>query len=206
MPIRGIGRHHTTHEPGGSDALSWGSGGGLDADMLDGHHWSEIPAGGDWQVLAEVEVTSNCDYVDFTGLDINSDWFYVLYFIVKNPTGSNSAYYIFVEGDYTLTNYYRQNLSVNGTSVAGNRANDPPIGYINANDRGLIKVTMVRDPDGYFRVLSELNRDSSSNIRLGFNMIVKTATVTNITQLRVQAAVSGAIGAGSKFILARPRS
>ena len=34
--------HASTHLAGGQDALPWGHGGGLDADMVDGHHASEF--------------------------------------------------------------------------------------------------------------------------------------------------------------------
>ena len=37
--------HKTTHEAGGSDALPWGSGGGLDVDKLDGKHANDILIG-----------------------------------------------------------------------------------------------------------------------------------------------------------------
>ena len=66
----------------------------------------------DWQVLADVTVSSNCDYVDITGLDINTDKFYTLYLTLKNSADSTCAYHIFVEEDYTTTNYYSQSFQV----------------------------------------------------------------------------------------------
>jgi len=156
----------------------------------------------DWQVLAQIEVEENCDYVDFTGLDINRDWEYYLDVIIKNPTSSDSSYHLYVEGDYTPSNYYNERLHCNGTSVSANRTNDPLIGALLAGERGFITVKITRDPDGYFRYISNVNRETGSNQKLTLRFGSKTAIVTNITQLRV----SGAIGAGSRFILARPRS
>jgi len=196
--------HWHTHLPQGQDPFPWGSGGGLDVDLLDGLHASEI--GGDWQVLSEVDVASNCDYVDFTGLDINTDWFYILFCTIKNPTASGVIYYLFVEGDYTTTNYYAQYLESNGTTVNANRQNFPIIGTVSNGARGLFSVKVARDPDGYFRYFSAINREVGSSQRIAIRAGSKTATITNITQLRVSVSVSGAIGAGSKFILARPRS
>jgi len=197
--------HAPDHEKGGSDALSWGSGGGLDVDMLDGHHWSEIPTP-DWQVLAEVEVGEDCDYVDFTGLDINRDWEYYLDAVIKNPTGSNSPYYLFVESDYTIGNYYFQYIILGGSSSSINRETGPWIAFAVANDACLSNVRVTRDPNGYYRYIASINRNLGSSQEFCIYAGSKTSPVSNITSLRVSASVSGAIGAGSRFILARPRS
>jgi hypothetical protein len=37
-----VDSHASRHLAGGADALPWGSGGGLDADKLDGKHWSDL--------------------------------------------------------------------------------------------------------------------------------------------------------------------
>jgi len=160
----------------------------------------------DWQVLAEVEVSSDCDYVDFTGLDINRDWFYILFMTIKNPTGSNSTYYIFVEGDYTIANYYAQYIHGSDTTITGARINYAGFAYLRSGERGLFTIRITRDPDGYFRFISTVNRHTGSNQELESRAGSKTAPVSNITSLRVAAHYSGAIGAGSRFILARPRS
>jgi len=160
----------------------------------------------DWQVLAEVEVASDCDYVDFTGLDINSDWFYILFMTIKNPTASDSGYYLFAEGDYTSTNYYSQYVYGNNTTVSAARQNSPVVGSLVAGEREMVSVEITKDPDGYFRYFLRESRKVSTSQDLVIRAGSKTAPVSNITSLRVSAIVSGAIGAGSKFILARPRS
>jgi len=160
----------------------------------------------DWQVLAEVEVSSDCDYVDFTGLDINRDWEYYLDVVIKNPTGENCGYYLFVEGDYVTTNYYTQSIIGNDTSAVAARTNNPVISYPYAGERSLSNVRITRDPDGYFRYVSVVNRNTGSSQQAAIRIGSKTAPVSNITSLRVSASVSGGIGAGSRFILARPRS
>jgi len=158
-----------------------------------------------WKVLAEVEVASDCDYVDFTGLDINRDWEYCLDVIIKNPTGSNSGYHLFVEGDYTPTNYYSQWFYANDASLSADRSNNPSIGYLEDGERGLFNVRITKDPDGYFRFNAISNQFTGSSQIFVIRVGSKTAPVSNITSLRVSASVSGAIGAGSRFILARPR-
>ena len=155
--------------------------------------------------VSEVNVSSNCTYVDFTGLDGNSAWFYRLFASIKNPSGSDSTYYIYVNGDTTNTNYYNQFLQANGTTVNANRQNLPAIGAINSGYGGLFNVSITKDPDGYFRFYSAINRESGSGIKNLSRSGIKTATITNITSLRVQAETSNAIGAGSKLILFKVR-
>jgi len=62
--------HQASHQSGGSDALPWGSGGGLDADKLDGKHLSEIGH----QALTAIGTTnvstSSTEFVDMPGMSI----------------------------------------------------------------------------------------------------------------------------------------
>jgi len=160
----------------------------------------------DWQILAQIEVEENCDYVDFVNLDINRDWEYYLDAVIKNPTVNYTGYLLFVEGDYTAANYYNQYIHGDGTNIVAARSNNPCIGFLFGGTRGLFNVRITRDPYGYFRYISAINRNTGSTQELVIRFGSKTAPVSNITSLRVSAEVSGAIGAGSRFILARPRS
>jgi len=187
--------HASDHEKGGSDEINVTGLKGVLADK-------QLS---DWQVLAEVEAASDCDYVDFTGLDINRDWFYVLYFTVKNPT-SDSSFLLYAEGDYTNANYYVQSLSADGNTVSVGRINAPYLGGTSAGEEAFFDIVVTRDPNGHFRYSARCNYLIGLNQRFIIRLGSKTAPVSNITSLRVSAEVSGAIGAGSKFILARPRS
>jgi len=158
-----------------------------------------------FEKVAEVEVDSDCTYVDFTGLDGNSAWFYILFGIIKNPTSSNSHYYLFVNGDTTTTNYYRQKWTCNGTATEALRVNYPSVGYATSSNRTFLEIAITKDSDGYFRFNSKENRLTGSDVQLHLHFGCKTATVSNITSLRVQAGATNAIGAGSKFILFKAR-
>jgi len=154
-----------------------------------------------WKKITEVNVSSDTTYIDFTGLDGNTDWFYMIYGTLKNSAGSASGYEIFVEGDYTSTNYYRQYITASGTSIDGNRMNDSVFDYLASGNVSLFTLVITKDVSGYFRWVCHIGEYSSSNVRLAMISGVKTATITNITQLRIQSSVSNAIGAGSKFVL-----
>jgi len=159
-----------------------------------------------WEKIAEYVAPSDVTNIDFTGLDINEDGFYVLFFHVKNPAGANAALYLFVEGDYTATNYYCQYLRGDGTTVSGNRVNNPTIGYVFSGETVNGIVYIYRDVDGYFRYLTLFSYKPAASIRVEIRAGAKTAPVSNITQLRVHATVAGAIGEGSRFILCRVRT
>jgi len=156
--------------------------------------------------VAEVEVSSDCAYVDFTGLDGSSAWFYVLYSSIKNPvTTSSSRYNIFVNGDNSEANYYTQWCYADGTSRNSSRANDATILFLSPSTKGFSCVEITKDMEGYYRWLARECRYDGSNVQLEFRAGCKTATITNITSLRVQASASDGIGAGSKFVLFKVR-
>jgi len=157
----------------------------------------------DWEVLAEVEVEADCDYVEFTGLDINSDKAYVIFMFVKNPTSSSCSYQIFINGDTTSTNYYKQYAKASGTSIAGDRTNDSIMATINAGATMVAVIYVMLDIDGYSRVIFIGNRQAPDSVEIIITNVAKNTTETNITSIRIAVDVAGGIGAGSKFILAR---
>jgi len=189
-----LGAHASRHATGGADELPANS---VTTGMLNFATWEKI---------AEVVPASDVDYVDFTGLDINTDKFYVLFSTIKNPTASDAWYYAFVEGDYTETNYYSQNVNAAGTTVGGQRLNSPQIAGTGTGENCFFVAWITRDPDGYFRYCSINNKRPASSIIVVCRAGAKTATVTNITSIRISASVSGAIGTGSKFILCKVRT
>ena len=199
MPIRGI----ADHQP--KSKLAWTlnkllKGAGTGADP------TEIPDPG-WRVLAEVTPTVAVDYVDFTGLDINTDKFFLLLLTIKNPLAVSCDYYLFVEGDTVAANYYFQWVQADGATLAAGRANSAAICGIGvAGERVLGWAWITRDPDGYAKARGNECRETGLNVQFVDIAWSKVATVTNITSLRVAAAVAGGIGIGSKLVLCRPRS
>ncbi len=159
-----------------------------------------------WAKIAEIIPGSDVDYVDFTGLDINTDKFYMLFTSIKNPLATSIWAYLFVEADYTSSNYYMQRFTASDTTVSAARYNWPGLSWIPPTDRSFQITFITRDPDGYFRFNLVNNRYTGSNIELENSAGSKTAPVTNITQLRIAATTASGIGAGSIFILCKPRS
>jgi hypothetical protein len=152
-------------------------------------------------LLSTIDVDSNTTYVEWTGLDINTHRRYRITAHIKEGSGVAGYYYIYFNGDTTNTNYYREQVSGDSTTVTGGRANDPMISYINASTRSLIEVT-VGITDGYPCYLARVYRGSNT-ISPITDMISgnKTATVANMTSIRITAGQTNGIAAGSKFEL-----
>jgi len=152
--------------------------------------------------IGEVEVSSNCSYVEFTGLDGNSDWFYKLFAIVKRSDGNDGDIYLFVNGDTTISNYWHQGLNALGSNVTGGRYNKSMIGWVSSF---FTEVSISRDVNGIFRAVAYTNFRESDGIRFSIYGNCKTASISNITSLRIQSDIANGIGVGSKFILFRMR-
>ena len=125
---------------------------------------------------------------------------------VIDITGGGSSVYLknnIVQG--ANTNYYIQYHCAEGTNNTTGRQNFPKAGGTNPSDRGFFKTIITKDPDGYFRFYSISNEFTGSNVKSLTYTCCKTATITNITSLRVQASETNGIGAGSKFVLYKAR-
>lgn len=155
--------------------------------------------------VAEVEVSSDCTYIDFDNLDGNSAWFYMLFATIKNPLTSDVALYLFVNNDTNNSNYYTQNSVADGTTASASRSNTASILWIPAGEGAFAVVEITKDMLGYFRFISRGNDHLSSSVRWVGRAGIYVNTITNITSLRVQVSASNAIGAGSKFILFKVR-
>jgi len=159
--------------------------------------------GGITEVLADITVSADCTNIDINGLDINTHGAYEILFSVKNPTASEAFYYLYVEGDYTATNYYSQYIYAQGTSVTSVRANIPEIIRLSSNNYGSAHIVLWRDPGGYPEWRSDTVRYPGSSVDLVSWAGGKTGTVSNITSIRIASSVANAIGAGSRLIVKR---
>jgi len=163
------------------------------------------PAISEWYKIAEVIPTSNVDYVDFTGLDINTDKFYVLLLTIGNPTANDSYYRLCVEGDYTVTNYYTVCLYSYYGTVVGAGHNEAFITFAKAGLDCFAIVWITRDVTGRYRAVCLEQDWRTTTFRVGIRAVYREATIANLTSLRFFTTISGAIGAGSILTLFRVR-
>jgi len=151
--------------------------------------------------VAEVDVTSAVTSITVTGLDINTHKFYLIIFMVKNPTAGGVWYHLCVEGDTTLTNYYSQYAYWSGTGGGAGRSNDACISSEYAGDEGGVLILVARSPSGYPHAWSFRAQRVGANVSIELYHACKTAAVTNITRIDIVASAAGGIGAGSKLII-----
>ena len=164
--------------------------------------WQTPTAGGNFQLVQEQILSAAATNVDFTGLDINTDKAYMLVYKLKNLYSAGQNFSIFVEGDYTLTNYYSQCLYATGATVAANNANQPRLCVADVvNDNMIGQALIQRDVDGYFRYVSNYGKKTDSSLQFEYQTGRKTATVTNITSIRIHADQANTIAANSRFAL-----
>lgn len=158
-----------------------------------------------WEVLSDLTLAEALDYVDFTGLDINTDKAYHLLLSLINGGGSNGSFTLNINGVATATNYYTQTLYGSTTSVGASRANNPAFIYIDNGDSELSIITVVKDVNGYLRCFLMNNRGDPTANRLENRIINGTFVAANITSIKIIGHTTDALGVGSRLLLAKPR-
>jgi len=153
--------------------------------------------------VAEVELGVDAEYLEVTGLDINAHGgLYLIKFYLRNiHTTSSNDFKLYVEGDYTDTNYYTQWLTASGTTVSATRPNDPRF----------ITVGIEEGARGVFWIQRlELGRITAyvpvgaqwggAYIAIYHRLLSTIPTHANLTSIRIQSGIVGAyLGAGSKI-------
>lgn len=155
-------------------------------------------------VLAEYTVTgSPVTSIDFSGLDINAHGgSYEIEIMSVNPTATVADLHIFINGDTTQANYYSQTIFGQGASTGAGRVNNSRLLPLMGTDRsGAVVDVMINN--SLPMVLSRVVYGPPSTPTVQNYTVIKTATVSNITQLTFTATTAGTIGVGSKFILRR---
>ncbi|RLE36892.1 hypothetical protein DRJ17_07710, partial [Candidatus Woesearchaeota archaeon] len=177
------------------------------SDLFSSPFWGNIPDKPYlFEVISDLTVDSDCDYVEWTGLDINRDGAYIILADIKNPTESGAGCRIYINGNMTDTNYYNQYIEANGTSIIGGRGNNPGGPYVPAGSECFAVIWVMRDPTGHARTLRLMSWNTPDAVRLTVGTDVTVFTVSNITSIRIQTTQAGGIGAGSRFILCRVKS
>jgi hypothetical protein len=158
--------------------------------------------GGNWILVEEKTVTAQVTYVDFLNLDINSHGAYLL--LVNGTLNGPDYFYMYINDDYTSTNYYTQRLYASGTTTSAARVNVPEIGYVMSNGVGTYgTVFIARDVGGYVRWISQLSTYSAAQTIVWMDAGVSVNSFTNVTKIRVKS--DSYIKVGSKFLLFRAK-
>jgi hypothetical protein len=154
-------------------------------------------------IVFDWTATANVDYVDITGLDANSHWGYWIYISLYNPQTSDAWLKMYVNGDYTDTNYYNQYLLGDGTTVTAGRSNNPFIGGTFARERVMQTIFLTLYPEGYPIAVTMVGRKVGAGIQTFYRVWTRAAAVSNITSIRFASTVAGGIGTGSRILIYR---
>lgn len=139
-------------------------------------------------LLAEIIVTSDLASVEFTGLDILSHKSYRIEF--DWISGLTLPIDLFINGDTTATNYWNQELQINGATVTGVKTNTAHIAYSNTNKAKYV-IFVQMDALGFVQATSQGITGLGSGSLAENYYWLKVASVTNVTTLKLQSATSG---------------
>lgn len=150
------------------------------------------------QQVAGSAVTS----VTFSNLDLARDQEYQLVIRAQNATGSSATFSLFYNGDTTATNYYRQFINSNASTVSGGNSNNALIANMPASGDSTVRISITRDVAGRSRASASQNSDTTTNLT---NLIQDTywTSTANPISLTLTSSVSSSIAVGSTFRLFR---
>jgi len=159
---------------------------------------------GTWEKVAEVNVSADCSYVDFTGLDINTDKCYKILGIIK-CANVQSGYKLTWNGDNVEGNYMMQWFGAYGVEIyAGSGYYARVATTINVGSVVIFETELMLGADGYGRFRSNSGADPAFGIE-DF-AVYHLSSDSNITTARISATGTNGIGAGSILILCKVRT
>ena len=176
------------------------------ADIADGAITTAKLGFSTWEKIAEIEVTSNVGSVEFTGLDINTDKVYALFVKISNADSPNQhGVYIAFNGDTTTTNYYRQYIYGDGTTLGGSRYNDNRL-MDTGTETNVGVFFIFKTPENYIILDGIDTRGRGGNIQVSVKAVSSNVQHTNLTSIKIYITDGNYIAPGSRFILCKVRT
>ena len=171
-------------------------------DLVDGAVTPAKLSFGTWEKIGEVDVTSSVSSVSFTGLDGDSDKFYLLCCRIINADSANQrGFQLRFNGD-SGSNYSTEGFYVDGGSTSTKDISpDSQIEFcrVRAGDVGTALIFINPTTGKKREIVSYFSGDRFVGIYGG----AWTNTTDNVTSISVLQIGGAYIGAGSKFILFR---
>ena len=161
------------------------------------------PAGGDFILVSEVNVTSPVTSVLFDGLNINLDGNYALFLEATHNLNANVWYSVFINEDTNSSNYRMQRVSFNAANVQAARFNFSGILRVETIDRTGYSTARMALVNNKFHCIAEATLGEPANYRLYSFGVRYMYSQTNVTRLRISANNTNGIGIGSRIRLYR---
>lgn len=155
------------------------------------------------ELLADIIVGTAVTSVDITGLNIGKDDELLLVASTTNPTASYNDISLYINSNTTATNYYRQMLRGESTTVSVARSNSSIFSGNNPSWGSISIVNLKLTNSGYFVFQSHFTRDIGVANEIEIFELYGTTTfiISSLTSIRLQGNITNAIGIGSRFQL-----
>jgi hypothetical protein len=158
--------------------------------------------GGDvYELIADVNVTTATQQIDFTGLNITKDDELRLVWTFENSPSTSYNFFLYVNNNNTSTNYWRQVLYGDGSTIGAFPVQNSVFSGtgINGFSSGFTDIKVSNNDRMVGQSYLIYNGGSSiGNYNINF---VSLFTVSSITQLSVRALEGVGILAGSRLQL-----
>jgi hypothetical protein len=170
-------------------------------DHADSSITSTKLAFGTWEKIAEVVLTSATTSISFTNLDLDKDKCYMIIAQEYTNVANGDPRYMDFNDDTTATNYYQEQLSVDGSTISAGRTNDNRVAWVQLNNASShIWFVFRRDPLGYTRVFTLDCRNNPNSIRIDLWSMAWTVNA-NVTKITIRSGATNGLATGSKYIL-----
>jgi len=150
--------------------------------------------------VADVEVTADVTSITVEGLDLDSDKFYIIIFQHKNNLTVPVAGKVYFNGDTVDTNYWRQTVVGNGTSVTAERLNNPYFFGWTAAGQNSIYFAMSARAGSYPRLVDMYSPEAITT-PVSILRALTYVNAVNVTRIDLVADQAGGIGAGSRLTI-----
>jgi len=138
-----------------------------------------------------------------TGLDLNTDKRYLVRAQLKNATTTGANISLFYNSDTTATNYNRESLTANGSTITGTRSNDAFISGLDSNAASTgsgntaFEFWIENNVDGHPSTKATNSRSGNSNILWQMFVHEWRTAATNVTAITLSSSVSNSLAIGS---------
>jgi len=154
--------------------------------------------------VAEVVLDTDVTYVDFTGLDLNRDKFYLMLYSLRSA--AFEQYFVFFNQDFAPGNYSTQWVFGEGGSVMASRVYVPIFAMWGAVETEYADTCgwflLQRGPAGVPRIHSSMVWRDWAWVRNGSFAVTYRYPATNVTHMRISCSqAANNLKAGSRFIL-----
>ena len=157
-----------------------------------------------YELIADVEVTSNTTQIDFDNLNITKDDELRLVYTGDGISSSTTILNLFANNETNQSNYYAQRLIGFGSSFLADRTQSSEFTRIRDDIESSGFVDIKISNNNRFVFQSQFNLyigNGSADIQNRNSNVVGTFTISSINKLSIISEITGGIATGSRFTL-----